>query len=203
MGKTSVYQPNLRSRAGATHLAAVLSGALGVAACGGGHDTCGLRGTPQTYTGSEQYVGTLDLGDAGAGAGVFGSTLRTASVDWDPYLWRSDDGVTCSGTGRGPGEKLTVTLGACALSGTVTSTSWDTGRGSSGAFISAAASLDPGQSCAIPVSGGTATVKLDSGAITWDGPTTMRVFFAGAITDWTGSAPQGGVVTYTFQGTSP
>jgi hypothetical protein len=184
-----------RSVGGAIVLVAMAIAASAVTACSS-TASCADRGGAQTYNGSEQYVGTLDTGgDAGAGNGVFGSMPTVTSLDWNPRIDRpTTDEHQCSG------EPLAVTLGTCTLSGTLTSSRFDTGKSASGAFIAATASIDPGQTCTFPTSAGTATVKLDSGTINWDGPSSLRVEFAGAITDWSGSAPRAGYLTYTFNG---
>jgi hypothetical protein len=165
-----------------------------VQACSTTPGDCATRyGTP-TFQGSEQYVGTL-----GGATGIFGSMPRQATVDWDPYVRRTDgDGSTCSTYG----VTLVLTLSPrCTLAATLISAMFDTGRGASGAFLSAAASINGGQACTVPVSGGEALVAIDSGSMSWDDAATMKVVLSGRITEWLGTAPSSGYLTYTFDGT--
>jgi hypothetical protein len=93
-----------------------------------------------------------------------------------------------------------VTLAKCTLRGELTSTRFDSGRNASGAFLSAAGTLDAHQTCTIPVEGGDATITLDQGTVSWDNPTTVQIVFSGRIVKWHGSSPRAGYLTYTFKG---
>jgi hypothetical protein len=162
---------------------------------------CDERGPLVTFSGSEQYVGTLG-GDAGAGAGIFGSGPREATIDWYPYYRRFTgypSGHGCS-TSDVP---LVVTLGKCTLTGNLTSTSFTPNvRGSPEQFISASASIDAGQTCEISVDGGTATIAIGSGTVQWEDLHTTSIVLSGPVTQWLGSQPASGYLTYTFKGTN-
>jgi len=136
---------------------------------------CPAPGT-STVAGATTFVGSMAtaagpavVGDAGASpaTGFYGAFAATvALVDFDPSVTNtSGDSQDSNTTYCGPPTFNVSILGVCSLTADTTTILYDTGCGSTGNLVSAGATIRSGQSCEVPVSGGTATVKIDSGTL--------------------------------------
>lgn len=165
--------------------------------CACDENTCMTRGSSTSYSGTVTYIASIDsLGPGGAN----GTLPATVAVD-DFTPWLSPSEPFMSSTCKESGMEFTVHVGAsCTL--WFHQSDYDySGQGtrySPTVFAAASALADPSQSCAIPVSGGTATVAVDTMSGLNINSESLVVTLTGTVTSWPGIAQPNGHVEWTF-----
>jgi hypothetical protein len=169
--------------------------ALFLAGCPPDADACFRDGTSRQYAGSASYVASVQ--PDGADGGFFGSAQAVVTVDdfapesADLRGWNS-----CNDDGR---KTFAIHVGSCTLNATYQSISYDSGRYSSGKFIVATSAIEPGVTCDLPVTGGTATVIVRDGTLTTK-PDAVELTFGGDVANWLGKVPTSGHLDFRFDG---
>jgi hypothetical protein len=137
------------------------------------------------YSGTATYVASSStLGPQGAAVAA-------------PSEITIDDGGY-DGSGR---IRVHVAAG-CLLEGHWTSRSRDTDRGCETAFIEGTAVVEPGQSCSMAVTGGTAVFETADSALRVDTARNLEIIISGKLQTWMGNAVDDGLVELQFNGRS-
>jgi hypothetical protein len=163
---------------GGRNVVAVLLGlaSVGESACTR-PETCVARGSSTSLSGVVSYA-------IGTGPGTTISQTIT--------VYDYSEGCTYDG------EEFPISVGSCTLW-----VSLEQGpEGPSRYFPgnpSGWAAIEGGQACDLALSGGTATVTVDSGTVAFANATT-GVFFSGNVTKWTAGDGPVGAVEWQFQG---
>ena len=155
----------------------VLLGALATTQDGCFHpETCGARGSSTTVSGVVSYAIA-----AGAGSTV----SETVTID---------DLSDCTYDA----EEFPIFVGACELWVSLEEGPEPPSRNFPG-NPSAWAAIEAGQTCDLPLLGGTAAVTIDSGTVAFANSTT-GVFLSGTLVRWTKGHGPTGALEWQFQG---
>ncbi len=137
---------------------------------------CVERGTSRIFAGSASYVGQVGA-DGGAMASLVGSAPATVTVD------DFSNANACSGNT----VEFTVRTASCVL--------WATSDDADGGI----ATIEDGQTCAVPIAQGFATVALDQGLLS-AGSDPVTLALSGSIVAVGDAGVEGGYLQWTFSG---
>ena len=142
--------------------------------CGPSTDIAG------SYTGNVTYTASITAPSAGDLAGAEPATVVLAD---------------------GPNGSVSATLGGCTLA-TSQRVAFVTTPGRSGAqqWLFTSQDITTGQSCTVPITGGTITLSVVQGDLIVDAGNTMTLELGGNISSATGTSATAGYLAYVFDG---
>lgn len=164
--------------------ALVVYGVLGLTACNGFPTDCVARGTSSSFHGAATYSTT----DSTRAPGPTKGGEATSVVVYDAV---SDLNGSCTYTNM----EFPVTIGSCTLWAMLTSADGDAGPDGGSSLT---ASIEPGQSCTLPLETESVPVTVTSGSLTID--PTLYLALQGTVVLPTDGSTTNGFLQWSFVG---